>query len=92
MSSWPKTDSRGSNILHLPVAQAAAPPAGAAEFEIWDLHGHLNGVGELTAHQRAAKLIKDADRLGVDRLVFFLGVPIRAQIQYDEPFQRGVTC
>ncbi|MFV0443856.1 MAG: amidohydrolase family protein [Planctomycetaceae bacterium] len=42
---------------------------------IWDLHCHLSGVGGRTPDERIAQLMEYADRMGVDRLVFFMGWP-----------------
>ena len=41
---------------------------------IWDLHCHLSGVDGRTPDERMVQLIRYADRLGVDRLVFFMGM------------------
>ncbi|MEQ8791106.1 MAG: amidohydrolase family protein [Pirellulaceae bacterium] len=42
---------------------------------IWDLHCHLSGVEGRTPDERIAKLMRYADRMGVERLVFFMGFP-----------------
>ena len=42
---------------------------------IWDLHCHLSGVEGKTVDERIAKLMEYADRMGVERLVFFMGWP-----------------
>lgn len=41
---------------------------------IWDLHCHLSGVPGKTPDERIANLMEYADRMGVDRLVFYLGM------------------
>jgi predicted TIM-barrel fold metal-dependent hydrolase len=41
---------------------------------IWDLHCHLNGVAGRTPHERMARLIGFADRLGIDRLCLYMGM------------------
>ena len=41
---------------------------------IWDLHCHLNGVNGRTPEERMAQLLKYADRMGIDRLIIFLGM------------------
>lgn len=38
---------------------------------IWDLHGHFSGVNGATVDERIAKLMEYADRMGVERQVFF---------------------
>lgn len=42
---------------------------------IWDLHCHLSGVDGRTPNERMAQLITYADRMGVERLVVFMGFP-----------------
>jgi len=42
---------------------------------IWDLHCHLSGVSGVTPDQRIAELMRYADRMGIERLVFFMGFP-----------------
>lgn len=42
---------------------------------IWDLHCHLSGVPGETVKERVQQLLVYADRMGVQRLVFFMGWP-----------------
>jgi len=42
---------------------------------IWDLHCHLSGVDGRTPAERMARLIEIADRMGIERLVVFMGYP-----------------
>ncbi len=42
---------------------------------IWDLHCHLSGVDGRTPDERIAQLMTFADRMGVERMVFFMGWP-----------------
>jgi hypothetical protein len=42
---------------------------------IWDLHGHLSGVSGRTPDERMATLMQYADRMGIDRLIVFMGYP-----------------
>lgn len=42
---------------------------------IWDLHCHFSGVTGETVEQRAARLLEYADRMHVQRLIFFMGWP-----------------
>jgi predicted TIM-barrel fold metal-dependent hydrolase len=42
--------------------------------EIWDLHCHLSGVPGRTPHERMARLIESADRMGVARLCVYMGM------------------
>ncbi len=41
---------------------------------IWDLHCHLSGVDGRTPDERIAQLMEYADRMGIERLVFFMGM------------------
>jgi len=42
---------------------------------IWDLHCHLHGIEGRTPDEKMARLIDCADRMGIDRLVLFMGTP-----------------
>ncbi len=42
---------------------------------IWDLHCHLSGVYGRTPGERMAQIIEVADRMGIERLVFYMGYP-----------------
>jgi uncharacterized protein len=42
---------------------------------IWDLHCHLSGVEGRTPAERIARMIEIADRMGIERLVFYMGFP-----------------
>jgi predicted TIM-barrel fold metal-dependent hydrolase len=41
---------------------------------IWDLHCHLSGVRGSTPEQRMSELLRYADRVGVERLVVYMGM------------------
>jgi predicted TIM-barrel fold metal-dependent hydrolase len=56
----------------LHVSQAAAAESGAASTEVWDMHGHLTGVSG-TPEERITQLLRYADRMGIDKVIFFLG-------------------
>lgn len=43
---------------------------------IWDLHCHLSGVDGQTPDERIAQIMVYADRMGIERLVFFMGYPM----------------
>jgi uncharacterized protein len=43
---------------------------------IWDLHCHINGLGGRTPDESMARLIGLADRVGIERLVIFMGEPL----------------
>jgi uncharacterized protein len=44
-------------------------------MEIWDLHCHLSGVDGKTPDERISQIMEIADRVGVKRLVFYMGYP-----------------
>ncbi len=45
------------------------------QHPIWDLHCHFSGVPGETAEQRAGRILEYADRMNIERLVFFMGWP-----------------
>ncbi len=45
-------------------------------YRIWDLHAHLTGQG-LSAQERVAWVLRYGRRLGVERVVFFMGMRFR---------------
>ncbi|MDR3637892.1 MAG: amidohydrolase family protein [Isosphaeraceae bacterium] len=44
-------------------------------MKIWDLHCHLSGLGGRTPDESMARLIALADRMGIERVIVFMGVP-----------------
>lgn len=63
------------------AATAVSPfrsPLAASEFpettghEVWDAHGHLKGASG-TPPERIARLLEYADRVGVDKVIVFMG-------------------
>jgi predicted TIM-barrel fold metal-dependent hydrolase len=42
---------------------------------IWDLHCHLSGVDGRTPAERMAQLVEIADRMGIERLCVYMGMP-----------------
>jgi predicted TIM-barrel fold metal-dependent hydrolase len=51
---------------------------------IWDLHCHLTGVAGRTPAERIAQLVEIADRLAIERFVFFMGYPMLQDPSPDE--------
>lgn len=58
---------------------------------IWDLHCHLSGVPGDTPEERLGRLLRIADRLGVERLCVFMGMdwsydpdPARLRLENDQ--------
>ena len=62
----------------LPLAAARSVPASAvrASGPVWDGHCHLVEVGGDTPEQRMSELLRHSDRLGIERLVVFMGYPL----------------
>jgi len=46
-----------------------------SDAPIWDLHCHFSGVSAETVEQRAEQILSYADRMQIQRLVFFMGWP-----------------
>jgi len=51
---------------------AGSPPPARTETLVWDVHGHLSGVTG-TPEERITRLLFFADRMGIDRLIIFMG-------------------
>jgi predicted TIM-barrel fold metal-dependent hydrolase len=51
---------------------------------VWDLHCHLTGMPGRTPDELMAALIARADRMGIERLVVFMGYPTVADPSPDE--------
>ena len=54
-----------------PLLAAPESPQ-VTKHEVWDAHGHLTGVTG-TPGERIARLLEYADRVGVDKVIIFLG-------------------
>jgi predicted TIM-barrel fold metal-dependent hydrolase len=60
-------------------ALAAVPPGeGLGQIPAWDAHTHFSAVTG-TVPQRVAQLLKYADRVGIERIVMFMGTSFIAQ-------------
>jgi predicted TIM-barrel fold metal-dependent hydrolase len=53
-------------------------------MRIWDLHCHLGGFEGRTPDERMARLLAFADRMGVERVVVFMGWPFVTDPSPDE--------
>lgn len=53
------------------AAPWSRPPS---EYEIWDAHGHLSIAGD-SPRQKITRLLRYADRMGIERLIVFMGYP-----------------
>jgi len=54
------------------LPEAAAAASGLSSGRVWDVHVHMTGFNG-TAEARVKALLKYADRMGIDRLILFLG-------------------
>ncbi len=62
-----------AHLLSAPILNAAS---GSKESgAIWDLHCHFSGVDGRTVEQRTEQILQYADRMNIQRLVFFMGWP-----------------
>ncbi len=53
------------------------------KYEIWDMHGHLTSPGK-TPREKIASLLESADRMGIERVVVFMGYPWSYEPDGDE--------
>jgi predicted TIM-barrel fold metal-dependent hydrolase len=53
------------------------------QYVVWDVHGHLNAPGE-TPSERIDNLLPFADRIGIERLIVFMGYPFLEDPTPDE--------
>lgn len=66
----------GAAACHLKLLAASEPPLPRTLEGVWDVHGHLGGPGlRGTPRERIATLLDYADRMGIERLVVFMGYP-----------------
>jgi predicted TIM-barrel fold metal-dependent hydrolase len=56
---------------------------------IWDVHTHLHGVDGRTPDERMARLIRFADRMGVERVVVSMGYPFLTDPTSDQLRQQN---
>jgi predicted TIM-barrel fold metal-dependent hydrolase len=52
----------------------AKPSAKLHEYQIWDMHGHLSSPGN-TPEEKIDNLLQFADRMGIERVIVFMGYP-----------------
>lgn len=53
---------------------AEEPSRGLPKHVVWDMHGHLNAPGD-TPGEKIANILSIADRMGIERLIVFMGYP-----------------
>jgi predicted TIM-barrel fold metal-dependent hydrolase len=56
---------------------ASAPQAESdGTIDVWNLHCHLYGLPGTTGEEKVANTLKIADRLGIHRLIFYMGMEV----------------
>ncbi|HVR85458.1 MAG TPA: amidohydrolase family protein [Planctomycetota bacterium] len=56
---------------------ASAPQAEPGEkVDVWNLHCHLYGLPGTTGEEKVGNTLKIADRLGINRLIFYMGMEV----------------
>lgn len=65
-------------LPYQPAEQRIEYPSEQQLAMIWDLHCHLGGFPGRTPDERMARLMEYADRMGIDRVVVFMGYPFLA--------------
>ncbi|HZE98471.1 MAG TPA: amidohydrolase family protein [Planctomycetota bacterium] len=66
-------------------APSANPPA---PFDVWNLHCHLYGLPGTTGEEKVANTLKIADRLGIHRLIFYMGMEVGSANPTPEALRR----
>lgn len=56
---------------------------------IWDLHCHLANVPGTTPHERMGSLLRYADRMGIERVIVFMGFPFSVEPTPDDLRQQN---
>ncbi|MHB8863288.1 MAG: amidohydrolase family protein [Pirellulaceae bacterium] len=64
----------GALLPYSPAAPASPPDLVPGKYLIWDAHGHLGPPGD-TPSQQIANVLKIADRMGIERVIVFMGHP-----------------
>ncbi len=60
--------------FHWQLSLAAKPSTNLSKYLIWDVHGHLNTHGK-TPEEKIDNLLQFADRMGIERVIVFMGYP-----------------
>lgn len=59
---------------HYRLPFAAGASSNLHNYQVWDMHGHLNSPGN-TPEEKLDNLLKFADRMGIERVIVFMGYP-----------------
>lgn len=60
---------------HYRPSLASGASSNFHKFQVWDIHGHLNSPGN-TPEEKMDNLLKFADRMGIERVIVFMGYPL----------------
>lgn len=60
----------------------------AAAIDVWNLHCHLYGLPGTTGEEKVANTLKIADRLGIHRLIFYMGMEVGSTNPTTEDIRR----
>jgi len=59
---------------HCSQVAASTSKKAVPDYEIWDMHGHLTSPGS-TPKERITNLLRAADRMGIEKVIVFMGYP-----------------
>jgi len=70
--------SAAAGLAGLPGCAAPAPEERGAsgDADVWNLHCHLYGLPGKTGQERVGNTLRIADRLGINRLIFYMGMEV----------------
>jgi len=65
-----------AGLAGLPGCAAPAPGERREDADVWNLHCHLYGLPGKTGQERVGNTLRIADRLGINRLIFYMGMEV----------------
>jgi predicted TIM-barrel fold metal-dependent hydrolase len=65
-----------------------APEDPAPEYDVWNLHCHLYGIPGRTPAERVGYALSAAGRLGIGRLIFYMGMEVGSPFPSPEDIRR----
>ena len=68
---------------HCPQVTASTANKAFQDYEIWDMHGHLSSPGD-TPKAKIVNLLRSADRMGIERVIVFMGYPWSYEPTHDD--------
>jgi predicted TIM-barrel fold metal-dependent hydrolase len=61
---------------------------GLEEYDVWNLHCHLYGIPGQTPSERVGYALKSAERLGIRRLIWYMGMEVGSPFPSPEDIRR----